>query len=297
MQHTTVLLHEAVDGLELSPSDTVVDATFGSGGHAKAITKRLDKKGCYIGIDADESALDLERLGKVSPQIHLIHNNFSEITNILRTLDIKEADAILADLGWRMEQFADGEKGFSFMHDGPLHMTFGKPDDYIFTAEDIVNDWEEHVIADVLYGYAEERFSRRIAKAIVEARKQERITTTLQLVAIIEAAMPKAVKRVKRFKTSPATKTFQALRIAVNDELKVLEVFIKDAFMALKPGGRLVIITFHSIEDRIVKHSFRELKEAGLATVVTKKPIVASEEELKENPRARSAKLRILAKT
>jgi 16S rRNA (cytosine1402-N4)-methyltransferase len=297
MQHTTVLLHEAVDGLELSPSDTVVDATFGSGGHAKAITERLSKTGCYVGIDADESALDLEKLGKVSPPVHLIHSNFSEITNILRTLEIEQADAILADLGWRMEQFADGEKGFSFMHDGPLHMTFGKPDDYIFTAEDIVNDWEEHVIADVLYGYAEERFSRRIAKAIVEARKQERITTTFQLVAIIEAAMPKAVKRVKRFKTSPATKSFQALRIAVNDELKVLEVFIKDAFMALKPGGRLVIITFHSIEDRIVKHSFRELKEAGLATVVTKKPIVASEEELKENPRARSAKLRILVKT
>jgi len=172
MQHTTVLLHEAVDGLQLSPNDTVVDATFGSGGHAKEIAQKLSKKGCYIGIDADESALDQGKLGKVSPQIHLVHNNFSQITNILSSLHIENVDAILADLGWRMEQFADGEKGFSFMHDGPLHMTFGKPQDYTFTAEDIVNDWEEHVIADVLYGYAEERFARRIAKAIVEARKK-----------------------------------------------------------------------------------------------------------------------------
>jgi len=180
------------------------------------------------------------------------------------------------------------------MHDGPLHMTFGKPQDYTFTAEDIVNDWEEHVIADVLYGYAEERFARRIAKAIVEARKKERITTTTRLVEIVEWALP---KEAKRGRTNPATKTFQALRIAVNDELTVLESFIKDAFMVLKPGGRLALISFHSIEDRIVKHSFREFKEAKLATLVTKKPIVPSREELVENPRARSAKLRILVKT
>ncbi len=294
MQHTTVLLHEAVDGLELSPSDTVVDATFGSGGHAKEIVEKLDKDGCYIGIDADESALDPKKLGRVSPQIHLIHNNFSQVTNILSSLHINEVDAILADLGWRMEQFADGEKGFSFMHDGPLHMTYGKPEDYPFTAEDIVNDWEEHVIADVLYGYAEERFARRIAKAIIEARKTERITTTFKLVEIVEWALP---KEAKRGRTNPATKTFQALRIAVNEELSVLESFIKDAFMVLKPGGRLAIISFHSIEDRVVKHSFRELKDAKLATLVTKKPIVANKEELNQNPRARSAKLRILIKT
>ncbi len=294
MQHTTVLLQEAVLGLEISPSDTVVDATFGSGGHAREIIEKLSDEGCYIGIDADESALDRSKLGEVSPQIHLIHNNFSQITNILSSLHIEKVDAILADLGWRMEQFADGEKGFSFSHDGPLHMTFGKPEDYPFTAEDIVNDWEEHVIADVLYGYAEERFSRRIAKAIVEARKIERISTTFKLVEIIERALP---KEAKRGKTNPATKTFQALRIAVNDELVVLESFIRDAFLALKPGGRLAIITFHSIEDRIVKHSFRELKDAKLAKLQTKKPIAPSREELLTNGRARSAKLRILAKT
>lgn len=292
MQHTTVLLHEAVDGLNLSPSDIVFDATFGSGGHAREIIKKLDQSGCYIGVDADETALNREILGKVSSQVHLIHSNFSQITSVLKSLKIEQVDAILADLGWRMEQFADGKKGFSFMHDGPLHMTFGNPDDYIFTAEDIINDWEEHVIADVLYGYAQERFSRRIAKAIVEARKENRITTTSQLVKIIESATPRTVKS----KIHPATRTFQALRIAVNDELKILEEFLKDAFLVLKPGGRIAIISFHSIEDRIVKHTFRELKETGLASLVTKKPITVSEEELKENPRARSAKLRIIIK-
>lgn len=293
MQHKTVLLHEAVDGLGLSKSSIVVDATFGSGGHAKEIVSRLDKTGCYIGIDADATALDRTKIGDSKAAVHLVYDNFSNITKILSSLQIERVDAILADLGWRMEQFADGSKGFSFMHDGPLHMTFGNPADYAFTAEDIVNDWEEHVIADVLYGYADERFARRIAKAIVVARKSERITTTTELVDIVAGAMPRAAKHQK---IHPATKTFQALRIAVNDELSVLETFIKHGFALLKAGGSMGIITFHSIEDRVVKHSFRELKDAGLATLNPKKPIVSSIEELKENPRARSAKLRILTK-
>ncbi len=292
-QHKTVLLHEAVEALGLSPESTVVDATFRSGGHAREITQDLDERGCYIGIDADETALDRAKLDGASPQIHLVHDNFSNITNILRSLHIEKVDAVLADLGWRMEQFADGSKGFSFLHDGPLHMTFGKPEDYPFTAEDIINDWEEHVIADILFGYAEERFARRIAKAIVEQRQYSRISSTKQLVEIVEGALPKAARRGK---TNPATKTFQALRIAVNDELGVLERFIKDAFAALQPGGRIGIITFHSIEDRVVKHSFREMKDAGLAILTPKKPIVPSREELKENPRARSAKLRVITK-
>lgn len=294
MQHTTVLLHEAVDALLLSPSNTVVDATFGSGGHAREIAQQLDEAGTYIGIDADKTALDQAKLEGVSPQIHLVHDNFSNITNILRSLHIERVDAILADLGWRMEQFADGSKGFSFMHDGPLHMTFGDPEDYLFTAEDIINDWEEHVIADILYGYAQERFARRIAKAIVEYRKHTRITSTKALVEVVEGALPKAARHRK---IHPATRTFQALRIAVNDELGVLERFIKEAFLALKPGGRMAIITFHSIEDRVVKHSFREFKDAQLASLTPKKPIIPSEKELKENPRARSAKMRVITKT
>jgi 16S rRNA (cytosine1402-N4)-methyltransferase len=293
MKHTTVLLHEAVEALALSPTDIVVDATFGSGGHGREITQHLDQRGCYIGIDADETALDRAKLDGASPQIHLVHDNFSNITNILRSLHIETVDAVLADLGWRMEQFADGSKGFSFMHDGPLLMTFGKAEDYPFTAEDIINDWDEHVIADILYGYAEERFARRIAKAIVEQRQYSRISSTTQLVEIVEGALPKVARRGK---INPATKTFQALRIAVNDELGVLERFIKDTFAHLRPGGRLGIITFHSIEDRVVKHSFREFKDSGVATLTPKKPIVPSREELQENPRARSAKLRVITK-
>jgi 16S rRNA (cytosine1402-N4)-methyltransferase len=293
MQHKTVLLHEAVDALELSESDIVVDATFGSGGHAKEITKFLSNKGTYIGIDADMTALDISKLGNVSPQTHLVHDNFSNISGILKSLDIDSVDAILADLGWRMEQFADGEKGFSFMHDGPLHMTFGDPEDYAFTAYDIVNDWDEDVIADILYGYSQERYARRIAKHIVETRREESIQTTTQLAALVEYALP---RQAKKGKINPATKTFQALRIAVNDELGVLEKFIKEAFVHLNPGGRLAIISFHSIEDRIVKHSFRELKDAGLGVLNPKKPLVPSEEEQRENPRARSAKLRVIIK-
>lgn len=292
-QHTTVLLHEAVDGLELSPNDTVVDATFGSGGHANKILQLLNEVGCYVGIDADKTALDVKKLGEQKAKVHLVNDNFSNIQDIVSSLKIEKVNAILADLGWRMEQFSDGNKGFSFMHDGPLFMTFGEPEDYPFTAEDIVNEWDEAVLADIIYGYADERFARRIAKKIVEARVSERIETTSQLVAIIESAIP---NKAHKKKTHPATKTFQGLRIAVNSELSVLETFIKDGFELLEPGGRMAIITFHSIEDRVVKHSFRELVQAGLATLTTKKPIIPSEEELKVNPRARSAKLRIILK-
>lgn len=293
MQHKTVLLHEAVEALALSKDSIVVDATFGGGGHAKEIAKKLDERGCYIGIDADVTALDRSKLDGFSPQVHLVHDNFKNITTILSSLHIEKVDAILADLGWRMEQFADGNKGFSFQHDGPLYMTFGNPNDYPFTVEDIINDWDEQVIADILYGYGEERFARRIAKAIVEQRQYSRITSTKALVEIVEGALPKAARHSK---THPVTKTFQALRIAVNEELSVLDIFIKNAFAHLKPGGKMCIITFHSIEDRVVKHSFRELKDSGLAILTPKKPIVPSREELKNNPRARSAKLRVITK-
>ncbi|MFT7644656.1 MAG: 16S rRNA (cytosine1402-N4)-methyltransferase [Candidatus Paceibacteria bacterium] len=294
MQHKTVLLHEAVDGLRLSPSDTVLDATFGSGGHGREIALALDETGCYIGVDADASALDKKKLEDVSPQIHLVNDNFGNTINILSSLHIEKVDAILADLGWRMEQFADGNKGFSFMHDGPLYMTFGDAKDYSFTAADIINSWDEKVLADIFFGYAQERFARRIAKAIVVARKREKILTTFQLAEIVRSAYPKPALRNKSI--NPSTKVFQALRIAVNDELNILEKFIKDGFSVLKPGGRFAIITFHSIEDRIVKHSFRELVDAQLGELVVKKPIVPNEEELRQNPRSRSAKLRIITK-
>lgn len=292
MQHITVLQQEAVDGLSLSPSDTVVDATFGAGGHAQHIISLLDKKGTYIGIDADETAFIDKTFADAKPTIHLVNNNFRNITDILGSLHINTVDAILADLGWRLEQFAEGGKGFSFMHDEPLHMTFGNPSQYEFTAREIVNEWGEESLADIIFGYGEERMARKIAKAIVIARKTAPIETTSQLTAIIESVFPPRYYR----KVNPSTKTFQALRITVNDELGALEQFLKDGFAALSSGGRMAIITFHSLEDRVVKHYFRTLKDAGLLDLTPKKPIVPSGEELSHNPRARSAKLRIITK-
>jgi 16S rRNA (cytosine1402-N4)-methyltransferase len=293
MQHVTVLQQEAVDGLSLTLSDVVVDATFGAGGHAREIINRLGKKGTYIGIDADATAFEGKSFTDAKPNVHLVNDNFKNIETILRSLHITTVDAMLADLGWRMEQFAEGGKGFSFKHDEPLHMTFGDPSTYEFTASDIVNEWAEDSIADIIYGYGEERMSRKIAKAIVNARNVAPLKTTDDLVRCIEAVIPR-----KHFhKVHPATKTFQALRIAVNDELGTLEQFLKDGFAALSPGGRMAIITFHSLEDRVVKHTFKTLCDAELAERSTKKPIIPSAEELSKNPRARSAKLRIITKT
>ena len=294
MSHITVLLQEAIEGLSFEPDDIVVDATFGSGGHAVEILRQLNSDGIYVGIDADNSAFAGTTLAKTKATVHLVNDNFQNITEILRSLHIEKADAILADLGWRMEQFTDGGKGFSFNVDEPLYMTFGDPKDYPFTAEDIINEWNEETLANILYGYAEERFSRRIAKAIVTERKSLKISSTKQLVEIVQSAVPKAYLHKK---VHPATKTFQALRIAVNDELGVLERFIDESMNCLEVGGRLAIITFHSIEDRIVKHTFRSFKEAGSGQLITKKPICPSPEEMKNNPRSRSAKLRIIEKT
>lgn len=295
MQHITVLKSEAVEALALKPNSIVVDATFGAGGHAKLICEQLSKEGTYIGIDADETAFLENTLGtqKNGPKIHLVHNNFANVSEVLGSLHIKRVDGILADLGWRTDQFTDGGKGFSFHGDEPLLMTYGQPESYTFTAHDVVNDWEEENIADVIYAYGEERYSRRIAKAIVTARKTQSIKTAAELASIIEAAVPVFYKKGK---THPATKTFQAIRIVVNDELGTLETFINAALHALAPQGTLAIITFHSLEDRIVKLRFREYAKTDDFHIETKKPIVASREELLENPRARSAKLRVITK-
>ncbi len=292
MQHITVLQKEAVDELTLTPESIVIDATFGAGGHAKTIIEQLGPKGIYVGIDADATAFTGHTFTEAKATVHLVNDNFKNITDILRSLHIKNTDAVLADLGWRQDQFTDGGRGFSFMKDEPLQMTFGDPSKYDFTAYDIVNSWEESSIADIIFGYGEERASRRIAKAIVEKRKQSPIKTTMQLVECIESV----VRRDKKSKINPATKTFQALRIAVNDELSVLETFLKESFTSLSPGGRLAIISFHSLEDRVVKHYFRTLVTAELATAITKKPIIPSDSELVSNPRSRSAKLRVIEK-
>ena len=294
MSHITVLLQEAVDSLQLRPDSVIVDATFGSGGHAREIVERLGSNGTFVGIDADVTAFAKQSFANQKATVHLVNDNFQNITNILSSLQIEKVDGILADLGWRMEQFTDSGKGFSFAVDEPLIMTFGDPSLYPFTVHDIVNEWEEETIANIIFGYADERYARRIARGIVERRRQSPIATTLDLADIVRGAVPKAERYRK---IHPATKTFQALRIAVNDELGVLERFIKNGFRALAPGGIMSIITFHSIEDRIVKHTFRALAESEQGVLTPKKPLSPSVEELQINPRARSAKLRTITKT
>ena len=295
MKHITVLKKEAVEALALQSNSIVVDATYGAGGHASEICKFLSKEGTFIGIDADETSLKDSALlkAKSGPKLHLVNDNFANLEEILSSLHINEVDAVLADLGWRTDQFTDGGKGFSFSSDEPLLMTYGEPNDYLFTAHDIVNSWKEEDIANVLYGYGEERYSRRIAKAIVENRKSESIETASALAGIIESAVPHFYRKGK---THPATKSFQALRIAVNDELSKLESFIDTTVAHLAQNGTLAIISFHSIEDRIVKLKFRELASTDEFEILTKKPLTASDEELLANPRSRSAKLRVLRK-
>jgi 16S rRNA (cytosine1402-N4)-methyltransferase len=291
--HKTVLLHEAVDALQIETNHTVVDATYGGGGHTELILSKLREQGTCVAIDVDASALAKKPENPHNATIHLVNDNFRNLTDILCSLHIKSVDGILADLGWRMEQFSSGEKGLSFLHDGPLLMTLGDADTHAFTAYDIVNTWDESVLADIIYGYGEERFARRIAKQIVAKRAIQPIETTFELRDCIETAISAVAKRGK---LHPATRTFQALRIAVNEELTVLESFLKDAVAALKPGGRLSIISFHSLEDRIVKHSFKRFADDGIGQIVTRKPIEATEEERETNPRARSAKLRVFTK-
>ena len=298
MAHISVLLSEAVEALNLKKDSVVVDCTLGSGGHAKAILEILGPKGTYIGIDIDTTAIKansaLEATCKA--KVVLIEDNFRYIHDILKKQEIEAVDAILADLGWRMEQFEGGAgspRGFSFNVDEPLAMTFGDPTHYAFTAYDIVNDWKEEDIANVIYGYGEERYARKIARKIVEGRENNAICTSVELAEVIKKAVPGGLG-YKR--THPATKTFQALRIAVNDEFDALKDLLLDGFDSLCPGGRMSIISFHSLEDRIVKEIFRTLSHDQKAVLVTKKPLSASEEELQKNPRARSAKLRTIEK-
>lgn len=294
MKHITVLRTEAVNALEIRTDSVVVDATLGAGGHSSEILKLLGKRGTYIGLDADPVAIK-EAKGFLtgSATMHLIHRNFSQLHTVLEELGIVQVNAILADLGWRSEQFATEGRGFSFTDTQGLLMTYGAPEDYLFTASDIVNGWTEEDIANVIYGYGEERYARRIAKAIVVARAQKPIMSAAELATIIASAVPVGYRRGR---TNPATKTFQALRIAVNNEFAVLEQFIVSAFTALAPGGRLAIISFHSLEDRIVKHSFRTLTHDQSGVLVTKKPITPTFEEVQQNPRSRSAKLRVIQK-
>lgn len=291
MAHTTVLQSETIDMLNLAPSAVVVDCTFGGGGHSTEILSHLGKDGSLLSLDVDGTAF----IGKTPAASQtFITANFKEIKDVVAASGHTSVDAIVADLGWRSDQFAEGAgKGFSFQYDEPLLMTFGDPEKHIFTAHDVVNEWEEASLADVIYHYGEERAARRIAKAIVEAREAGEITTSGQLADIVGAA---AARNYRGVRIHPATRTFQAIRMVVNDELNVLKTLLLDGFTLLSPGGRMAIITFHSLEDRLVKHTYKEFAHDFDALIHTKKPITPSIEEITNNPRARSAKLRVIEK-
>ena len=295
-RHDSVLMSEVLAALDVAPNDTVVDATLGGAGHFSALLAALGDGGVIIGIDADSAAVERARAAyaldrrQERPVAHLINDNFRNLAHILERLGIGQADKILFDLGWSGYQIS-APRGFSFQSDEPLIMTYGEGGE---TAADIVNSSPEADLADIIFAYGEERFARGIARAIVAARTKSRILTTDMLVRAIKAGTP--VWYHER-KIHPATKTFQALRIATNDEIGSLREGLAAALAALAPSGRLAIISFHSIEDRIVKNVLRDAAEAGLGTMNPKKPVAPSRAEILANRRARSAKLRVFERS
>ena len=297
--HRPVLLHEVVEQLSLRPDDIVLDGTLGGAGHAEAIAHQLGTKGVFIGIDADHAAIERAKamLTKSVASVHLIEGNFRNVGSYLWKHGIPHITKALFDLGWSGYQLTAG-RGFSFLQDDPLLMTYTEhPNAETLTARTIVNLWKEESIADVVYGWGEERYSRQIARGIVEARKKKPIETSRELGEIIRSSVPAFYRKGSASRRMhPATKTFQALRIAVNDEMGALKEGLTNAFQKLAPGGRLAVITFHSVEDREVKRMFLEWARLGNAERITKSPITPSREEVKANPRSRSAKLRVVQK-
>jgi 16S rRNA (cytosine1402-N4)-methyltransferase len=290
--HKPVLLQQTLLGLSLTEGDTAIDATAGGGGHSLALAEAIGVKGTLLAIDRDEENLARakETLAGSLPQMHFALGNFREIDRFASEAGIAAADGILFDLGWSSDHLLSG-RGFSLQKSEPLLMTYeAHPDEKTLTAYEIVNTWDEANLADVIYGYGEETGSRRIARAICEARGKKPIETASELAEVIAQAVP------RRGKLHPATKTFQALRIAVNDELGSIEEALPKARALLSPEGRLAVISFHSLEDRIIKRTFKEWEEDGHGTIITKRPLTALREEEIENPRARSAKLRIFQK-
>lgn len=292
--HSSVMLDEVLDYLDLQARGIYVDGTLGMGGHTESILQKIGAEGCVIAIDHDQEALTLakSRLTNYEERCRFHHSNYYGMPSVLRQESIDRVDGILLDLGVSSFQIDNAERGFSIRADGPLDMRMN-PDEQI-TAYDLINSLSEKELARILRNYGEEKFSGRIARHIVTARNTQPIETTYELSQLVLRAVP--FKKGKRDRIHPATRTFQAFRIAVNRELDVLSEFLEDGVQLLKPGGRLVIISFHSLEDRIVKHRFRELSKMGVVEIITKKPIYPTENEISENARARSARLRVVEK-
>lgn len=292
--HIPVLLHETIEGLAIKEGGVYVDCTTNRGGHSIKIARAIKKEGTLICIDLDKDALkEAEqqiRSIKNPPTVHFIHSNFRYLSSILKELGISHVDGIVADLGTSSQDLDDSKRGFSFRFDEPLLMTYdSNPTEDTTTAFDIVNYWSESTIADILYGFADETYRGRIASAIVKAREEKPIKTTFQLVDVIAGAVPTLYRHRK---THFATKTFQALRMAANDELGSINDLIEALPSVLASNGRACIITFHSTEDRVVKQGLRAKSE--MLKPITKKAIIPTEEEIQKNPRARSAQLRIV---
>lgn len=309
--HYSVMLKETVDGLDIKPDGIYVDCTLGGAGHSEEILRRLCSmggSGKLISIDRDPEAIAAatERLSKYGDRSIIVKGNFSELPSILDRLGIERIDGVTADLGVSSRQLDEASRGFSYMHDAPLDMRMSKGEG--MSAYDVVNTYSEKELRSIITDYGEEKFASRIASFIVEAREKKPVETTFELTEIIKNAIP---AKFRKDGPHPAKRTFQAIRIEVNNELSVIDELIKGAFPYLESGGRVSIITFHSLEDRIVKHTYLSFVETctcppdfpqcvcgkkALAKIITRKPILPSEQELLENPRSRSAKLRILEK-
>ena len=305
--HKPVLLDECIEALNIRPDGIYVDGTLGRAGHSREIAQRLTT-GRLICIDRDMAAIDAarERLAPWMDRVTLIHSNFSELGDVLREAGVAGADGMLFDLGVSSPQLDDASRGFSYMQDAPLDMRMDKQ--AALTAREVVNVWSGDELRRILFEYGEERYAPAIARAIVRARETAPIETTLELVDIIKSAMPAAALREKQH---PAKRSFQAIRIAVNGELDALPPMIASAVEALNPGGRLAVITFHSLEDRIIKRAMQDLSRGCTCPrefpvcvcgkklkvkILTRKPIISGQAELEENSRARSAKLRVAEK-
>lgn len=308
-RHTPVLAEESIKNLSIKKDGIYIDGTAGGGGHSRLIAERLSEHGRLVAIDRDADAVEAarERLKGMCCRVDFVHGNYAQIKDIIEELQISSIDGALLDLGVSSFQLDNTERGFSYMHDAPLDMRMNRDEE--FSAADVVNNYSENELYEVIKKYGEERWAKRIAKFIVESRTEARISTTGQLVEIIKKAVPAGARRDGHH---PAKRTFQAIRIEVNDELKGVERATKDFIDVLNMNGRLCVITFHSLEDRIVKNIFKERanpctcpsefpvcvcgKKADVR-IITKKPVVPSIEEVNDNPRARSAKLRCLEKT
>ena len=302
-KHKPVMLSECIEGLNIKPDGIYVDGTLGGAGHSKEIAKRLSKDGLLIGIDRDNDALKAAKENlKEFQNVKFVKDNHDNIKQILEDLEIEKVDGILLDLGVSSYQLDERNRGFSYLGENELDMRMDKTQE--LTAQKVVNTYSEEKLANIIYEYGEERFSRQIAKNICEERKQKEIVTTKQLVEIIEKSIP----RSKQNDGHPAKRTFQAIRIEVNDEIKPLYNTIKNCIDCLNDNGRLCVITFHSLEDRAVKNAMNDAKgkctcpsdlpycvcgAKSLGKIITRKPIVATDEELEQNSRSKSAKLRI----